>query len=82
MTSTGGGWKRKPTKDELTTLKYREEDLGDWLDANNAEITVYHMWDESLVGVSATDAKTHTVTFVLAPARRGYEKNRSLCADS
>jgi hypothetical protein len=63
MTSTGGGWKRKPTNEELTRLKYRPEDLGPWLDINNAEITVYHMWDESLVGVSAIDTKSHTLTF-------------------
>jgi hypothetical protein len=63
MTSTGGGWKRKPTNEELTTLKYRPEDLGPWLDTNNAEIAVYHMWDESLVGVSAIDTESHTLTF-------------------
>ncbi|MDV7394086.1 hypothetical protein RZS08_22085, partial [Arthrospira platensis SPKY1] len=25
MSTTGGGWKRKPTSEELTTLKYRPE---------------------------------------------------------
>ncbi|MHC4734979.1 MAG: right-handed parallel beta-helix repeat-containing protein [Planctomycetota bacterium] len=63
MTSTGGGWKRKPTNVELTTLKYNPQDLGPWLDINNAEITVYHMWDESLVGVSDMDTKSHILTF-------------------
>jgi len=63
MTTTGGGWKRKPTESELTTLRYRPEDLGTWLDANNAEITVYHMWDESLVGLRADDRESHTLTF-------------------
>jgi len=63
MSTTGGGWKRKPTETELTTLKYRPEDLGPWLDVNNAEITVHHMWDESLVGLAAMDAETHTLTF-------------------
>ena len=63
MTSTGGGWKRKPTKEELTTLKYRPEDLSDWLDINNAEITIYHMWDESLIGLAAMDTKSNTLTF-------------------
>lgn len=63
MTSTGGGWKRKPTNDELTTLEYRAEDLGPWLDINNAELTIYHMWDESLVGVSTIDTDSQTVTF-------------------
>lgn len=63
MTSTGGGWKRKPTNEELTRLKYNPEDLGPWLDINNAEITVYHMWDESLVGVSDMDTQSNTLFF-------------------
>ncbi len=63
MTTTGGGWKRKPTNEELTQLKYKPEDLGPWLDIKNAELTVYHMWDESLVGISAMDTKSHTLTF-------------------
>ncbi|MHC4426378.1 MAG: right-handed parallel beta-helix repeat-containing protein, partial [Planctomycetota bacterium] len=63
MSSTGGGWKRKPTNEELTTLKYRPEDIGPWLDVNNAEIAVYHMWDESLVGLTAMDTESRTLTF-------------------
>jgi hypothetical protein len=63
MTSTGGGWKRKPTSEELTRLKYKPDDLDSRLDIKNAEITVYHMWDESLVGVSAMDTKSHILTF-------------------
>jgi len=63
MTTTGGGWKRKPTDDELTTMGYKPTDLGPWLDLHNAEVTIYHMWDESLVGLSAHDPDTHTLTF-------------------
>ena len=63
MSTTGGGWKRKPTQEELTTLKYKPEDLGPWLDTRNAEITVYHMWDESVVGVAAMDTEKQTITF-------------------
>ncbi|MBN2594986.1 MAG: right-handed parallel beta-helix repeat-containing protein, partial [Sedimentisphaerales bacterium] len=63
MSTTGGGWKRKPTGEELTTLKYRPEDIGLWLDVNNAEVTVYHMWDESMVGLKAIDAEKHVLTF-------------------
>ena len=63
MSTTGGGWKRKPTDAELTTMKYKPADLGPWLDIRNAEITVYHMWDESLVGISANDPNSHTLTF-------------------
>lgn len=63
MSTTGGGWKRKPTDEELTTMKYKPDDLGPWLDVRNAEVTVYHMWDESLLGVSAHDSNSHTLTF-------------------
>ena len=34
MSTTGGGWKRKPATEELTTMKYRAEDLGPWLDVD------------------------------------------------
>lgn len=63
MSTTGGGWERKPTDAELTTMIYKPGDLGPWLDVNNAEVTVYHMWDESMVGVKALDDTTHTITF-------------------
>lgn len=63
MSTTGGGWKRPPTDDELTHLKYKTGDIGDWLDVNNAEITVYHMWDESVVGLKANDSAARTLTF-------------------
>lgn len=63
MSSTGGGWQRKPTPDELTTLKYRDGDLPATLEVRNAEITVYHMWDESVVGLASQDAAGHTLRF-------------------
>jgi hypothetical protein len=63
MSTTGGGWERKPTEDELTTMRYRPGDLGTWLDLRNAELTIYHQWDESVVGIAALDPATRTVTF-------------------
>jgi len=63
MSTTGGGWKRKPTNEELTTLKYRPQDIGPWLDVNNAELTIYHMWDESLVGIASMNTASQTITF-------------------
>jgi hypothetical protein len=63
MSTTGGGWKRKPTDKELTTMKYRPENIGSSLDVNNAELTIYHMWDESLVGIASMDANSQTITF-------------------
>jgi hypothetical protein len=63
MSTTGGGWQRKPTPQELTTLRYRPGDLGPWLDVRNAELTVYPMWDESCVGLATHDPATQTLTF-------------------
>jgi dienelactone hydrolase len=63
MSTTDGGWKRKPTAEELTTLVYRPTDLGPGLDANNAEVRVYHMWDESLVRLKSVDEHSHTLHF-------------------
>jgi len=63
MSSTGGGWERKPTEEELTTMIYKPGDLGPWLDTNNAELTIFHAWDESVVGVRSIDDRTHTITF-------------------
>lgn len=63
MSTTGGGWQRKPTAEELTTLVYKPGDLGSWLDVDDAELTVYHSWDESLVRLRAHDPATHTLGF-------------------
>jgi hypothetical protein len=67
MSSTGGGWKRKPTEEELSTLTYKEGDLGDWLDVRGAEVTVQHMWDESVVGVTSHDAAARTLKLAPLP---------------
>ena len=63
MSTTYGGWERKPTDEELTTMIYRPGDLATWLDVHNAELTIFHQWDESLVGLKALDDAAHTVTF-------------------
>ncbi len=63
MSTTGDGWQRKPTEKELTTMKYKKGDLGTWLDINNAELTIFHAWDESVVGLKNIDDNTQTVTF-------------------
>ncbi len=63
MSAAGGHWQRKPTDEELTTMQYKPEDLGPWLDVNNAEVVVYHMWSESLVGVAENDVANHTLRF-------------------
>ena len=63
LSSVGGGFERKPTQEELTTMLYNPTDLPATLDTRNAEVRVYHMWDESLVGVASNDVKRHALTF-------------------
>ncbi len=61
--STQGGWSQKPTQKDLTTMYYNPEDLGSWLDVNNAEFTVFHAWDDSYTGVSSIDTISRSITF-------------------
>ncbi len=63
LSSVGGGWARPPTPDELATMLYDPEDIGATFDARNAEVRVYHMWDESLVGVARNDTQRHALIF-------------------
>ncbi|MBI4877417.1 MAG: right-handed parallel beta-helix repeat-containing protein, partial [Acidobacteria bacterium] len=63
MGTSGGGWQRKPAEQELNTMRYKPGDLGPWLDLASVELTVYHMWDESLVRLRALDPQTRTLTF-------------------
>ena len=65
MSSTAGGWERKPTATELTTMRYRDGDLDAGFDVRNAELTLYHCWDESMVGLAAHDPATRTLTFAM-----------------
>lgn len=63
MSSSLGGWKVKPTQKELTTMIYQGKDLDAISDLENTEITLYHMWDETLLRVAQNDRKTKTITF-------------------
>ncbi|MFA6561217.1 MAG: right-handed parallel beta-helix repeat-containing protein [Verrucomicrobiia bacterium] len=68
LSSVGGGWERKPTQEELTTMLYDAKDIPATLEPKNAEVRVYHMWDESLCGVASNDTGKHLLTFS-TPAR-------------
>jgi hypothetical protein len=61
--SSQGGWSQKPTQDDLTTLYYRPEDIGSWLDTRNAELTVFHAWDDSYVALAGIDTINHSLRF-------------------
>jgi len=61
--SSQGGWSVKPTHDDLSTLYYNPADLGPWLDSKNAELTVFHAWDDSYVGLAGIDTINHALRF-------------------
>ena len=63
MGTAAGGWQRKPTDEELHVMKFRAGDIGLWLDPASAEVTVYHMWDESCVGISSVDFDKREIRF-------------------
>jgi hypothetical protein len=63
MSSTAGGWERPPTPEELGGLRYRAGDLSADLDLKNAELTIFHVWDESRVGVSGHDPAARRLAF-------------------
>ncbi len=63
MSSTKGGWERKPTDQELTTLQLVPGSLPETLSERNAELTIYHSWDESLVGIRHWDRARGLITF-------------------
>ena len=55
LSSSQGGWDIKPTEEQRTTLEYKPGDIPDDFDWQNAEVMVFHRWDESLVGMQALE---------------------------
>lgn len=67
LSTTAGGWERKPTDEELLRVKYKPEDIPATFSAANAEITIYHMWDESCVQVASIDRENHLLHLATKP---------------
>ena len=71
-------WERNPTPEELITMVYDPRDIPHGLDVRNAEVRVYHMWSESLVGVARNDIQRHALIFsspcIDAPGAFGIKK--------
>ena len=63
LSSVAGGWERPPTPEESKTMLYDPKDVPASLEVKNAEVRVYHMWDESLVGVATNDIARHALIF-------------------
>ena len=62
MSTVAGGWKDKPSEAELTQMKFKKEDIGSDFEAKNAELTILHHWDETLVGVKSVDFENRILT--------------------
>jgi len=63
MSTTKGGWDRKPTEEELVTMRVLPGTLPPAMSIRNAEVTVYHAWDESQVGVADWDMESGVMRF-------------------
>jgi hypothetical protein len=63
LMGVGGGFARKATEKELTTIKYDPKDIPENLDIRNAEVRVYHSWNESLLGVAQNNIQNHELIF-------------------
>ncbi len=54
MSTTGGGWKRKPTHEELSAVTVKPGAVKG-LTLDSAEITLIHSWDDSLLTVASVE---------------------------
>lgn len=68
LPAVAGHWERKPTREELTTMPYDPKDIPTTLDVRNAEVRMFHMWAESLVGVATNDTQRHALILSSEPA--------------
>ena len=63
MSTAQGGWERKPSIEERTHMIYQKEDLPEGMQLNNAEFTVFHKWDETLVATKEILPEENTIIF-------------------
>jgi hypothetical protein len=78
LPAIAGYWERQPLPEELITMAYDPKDIPGNLDIKNAELRIYHMWDESLVGIAHNDKQRHIFTFsspaIYPPGAFGIKK--------
>lgn len=67
LNSTYEGGSGQPTEEERLLLEYDPKDISPSLDVNNAEVRLYHLWDESLLGVASNDTESHKLKFSNRP---------------
>lgn len=62
-----GHWSRKPTDDENRLMPYVAGDLPDAMDLENADIHLFHMWDDSMCRVESVDRVKHVLRTAETP---------------
>lgn len=58
-----GYWSEKPKPEEMTSVPYRKGDLPPGFDPLNADVRLYHMWNESYLHVVSNDAAAGVLHF-------------------
>ena len=66
MSTSAGGWDIKPTLEQLTTMEYDPKDISADFDWRNADITVFHKWDDSMSGIKAHQEAENIFIFLEA----------------
>ena len=78
LPAIAGYWERQPTPEEKLIMAYDPKDIPETFDVKNAEVRVYHMWDESFVGVASNDFQRHVLIFssptIYPPGAFGVKK--------
>jgi hypothetical protein len=69
LAATQGYYSQQPKDSQMRILQFKPRDIPNNLDINNAELTIYHQWDESYVGVQNIDTVNHTLTFTYPASR-------------
>ncbi len=64
-----GYYSSKPTDAQMRQLQYNATDVDNGLDPNNAELSIFHQWDESYVGLQNVDTVNHVLTFTYPASR-------------
>lgn len=63
LPAVSGYWERQPLPEEKLVMAYNPKDIPETLDIRNAELRVYHMWNESMVGIAKNNRDSHQFTF-------------------
>lgn len=63
LSSSEGSWQKKPSDTDRDGLQYNESDFRS-LDPQNAEIELFHSWNESYLGIKSIDSINKVIYFI------------------